>query len=151
MGCASLTERKKIMKRNNVLTITSLLAIILLSLHFADDTVYGTDKSLTINVVEIAILVVWLCGTLVLSSRRSGLAIMLLGSLAGILVFTVHASRAGGLSAGTLAESSGAFFFVWTLLALAVTSVFSAILSAYGLWNLLRSKTPNANPTIQTR
>ena len=111
-----------------------------------DDIVYGTDKSAAANVIVVAVLVVWLYGTLVLGGRRSGYAIVLLGSLLGVVVFTVHVSRAGGLSAGTLAESSGAFFFVWTLLALAVTSVFSAILSAHGLWNLRRSKAPNANP-----
>ena len=135
------------MKRNNVLTIMSLLSIILLSLHLTDDIVYGTDRSPASNVVAIAVVVIWLYGALVLAERRSGHAIMLLGSVAGMVVFTVHASRAGGLPAGTLAESSGAFFFVWTLLALAVTSVFSAILSAHGLWNLRPSKAPNAHPT----
>ena len=131
------------MKRNNVLTTMSLLSIILLSLHLTDDIVYGTDRSPASNVVVVAILVIWLYGTLVLADRRSGLTIMLLGSVAGMVVFTVHVNRPGGL-AGTLAASSGAFFFVWTLLALAVTSVFSAILSARGLWNLRRSKAPNA-------
>jgi hypothetical protein len=134
------------MKRNNVLTIVSLLSIILLSLHLTDDIVYGTDRSRASNVVVIAILVIWLYGTLVLAERRSGYVIMLLGSIAGMVVFAVHVSRAGGLPAGTVAESSGAFFFVWTLLALAVTSVFSAILSAQGLWNLRRSNAPNGNP-----
>lgn len=134
------------MKRNNVLTVMSLLSIVLLSLHLTDDIVYGSDRSPVSNVVVIAILVIWLYGTLVLADRRSGLAIMLLGSLGGLVVFTVHVSRAGGL-AGRLAESSGAFFFVWTLLALAVTSIISAILAAHGLWNLRRSRAPNAGPT----
>ena len=127
------------MKRNNILTIMSLLSIVLLSLHLTDDIVYGSDRSPALNVVAIAILVIWLYGALVLAERRSGHAIMLLGSVAGMVVFTVHVNRAGGL-AGTLAASGGAFFFVWTLLALAVTSVFSAILAALGLWNLRRSK-----------
>jgi hypothetical protein len=134
------------MKRNNVLIIMSVLSVILLSLHLTDDIVYGTDRSAALNVAAIAILVIWLYGALVLAERRSGHVIMLLGSVAGIVVFTVHASRAGGLPAGALAQSSGAFFFVWTLLALAVTSVLTAILSAHGLWNLRRSKAPNANP-----
>ena len=134
------------MKRNNVLTVMSLLSIVLLSLHLTDDIVYGSDRSPVSNVVVIAILVIWLYGTLVLADRRSGLAIMLLGSLGGLVVFTVHMSRAGGL-AGRLAESSGAFFFVWTLLTLAVTSINSAILAAHGLWNLRRSRAPNAGPT----
>jgi len=37
-----------------------------------------------------------------------------------------------------IAKSSGGFFFVWTLLALGVTAVFSVILSARGLWSLRR-------------
>ncbi|HLJ84355.1 MAG TPA: hypothetical protein VKT51_09315 [Candidatus Eremiobacteraceae bacterium] len=136
------------MKRSTVLTTTSVLSIILLSLHFTDDIVYGTDRSPVLNVVAIAVLVIWLYGSLVLADRRSGHVIMLLGSIAGLVVFTVHVNRAGGLPAGALAESSGTFFFVWTLLALAVTSAFSAILSAYGLWNLRRSNAPNASPMI---
>ena len=135
------------MKRSIVLTTTSLLSIILLSLHLTDDIVYGTDRSPALNVVMIAILVVWLYGTLMLADRRSGHTIMLLGSVGGMVVFAVHASRVGGLPAGSLAQSSGTFFFVWTLLALAVTSVFSAALSASGLWDLRRSKTPNNDPT----
>lgn len=134
------------MKRNNVLRIMSLLSIILLSLHLTDDIVYGTDRSQASNVVAVAVLAIWLYGTLVLGERRSGHAIMLLGSVAGMVVFTVHLKQPGGLLAGTLAESSGVFFFVWTLLALAVTCVFCAILSALGLWDLRRSKAPNANP-----
>jgi len=127
------------MKRNVTLTTMSLLSIVLLSLHLTDDIVYGSDRSPASSVAVIAILVTWLYGTLVLAERRSGHVIMLLGSIAGIVVFTVHVSRAGGLPAGTVAASSGAFFFVWTLLSLAVTSVFSVILSAQGLWNLRRS------------
>jgi hypothetical protein len=38
---------------------------------------------------------------------------------------------------GNIAKSSGAFFFVWTLIALGVTALFSVILSARGLWTLL--------------
>jgi hypothetical protein len=135
------------MKPSIVLTTTSLFAIMLLSLHLTDDIVYGTDASPASNVVAIAVLAIWLYGTLMLAERRSGHTIMLLGSVAGMVVFTVHVSRVGGLPAGALAQSSGAFFFVWTLLALAVTSVFSAVLSAYGLWKLRRLKAPNANPT----
>lgn len=131
------------MKRNIVLTTTALLSIVLLSLHLTDDIVYGSDRAAVLNVIVVAILVTWLYGTLVLAERRSGYTIMLLGSVLGMGVFTVHVSRSGGLPAGALAQSSGAFFFVWTLLALAVTSVFSAILSVHGLWDLRRSKAPN--------
>lgn len=127
------------MKRNIVLTTAALIAIVLLSFHLTDDIVYGSDRSAISNVIVVAILVIWLYGTLVLAERRSGYIIMLLGSVGGMVVFAVHVSRPGGLPAGTLAQSSGAFFFVWTLLALAVTSVFSAILSLLGLWELRRA------------
>jgi hypothetical protein len=131
------------MKRNIVLTTMALLAIVLLSLHLTDDIVYGSDRSAALNVIVVAILVTWLYGTLALAERRSGYTITLLGSVLGMVVFTIHVSRSGGL-AGTHAQSSGTFFFVWTLLALAVTSVFSAILSLHGLWDLRRSKAPNS-------
>ena len=134
------------MKRTIVLTTTSLVSIVLLSLHLTDDIVYGSDRSLTSSLAIISILVIWLYGTLVLAERRSGYTIMLLGSLAGMVVFAVHVNRVGGLPAGAVAQASGTFFFVWTLLALAATSVFSAILSAYELWNLRRSRAPKANP-----
>jgi hypothetical protein len=46
--------------------------------------------------------------------------------------------RGAGLVGGRIAGSSGIFFWVWTLLALGVTAVFSLILSARGLWSLRR-------------
>jgi len=38
-----------------------------------------------------------------------------------------------------VAHTSGAMFFVWTLLALGVTGLFGFLLSAYGLWRSFRS------------
>jgi hypothetical protein len=42
---------------------------------------------------------------------------------------------------GAIARSSGAFFFIWTLLALGVTALFSVILSVRGLWGRLPGRT----------
>src|SRR5580704_12325845 len=53
------------------------------------------------NVVAIAVLVIWLYGALVLAERRSDHAIMLLGSVAGMVLFTVQVSRPGGLAGRT--------------------------------------------------
>jgi hypothetical protein len=39
---------------------------------------------------------------------------------------------------GTIAKSSGGFFFIWTLITLSVTSLFSVLLSARSLWKQLR-------------
>jgi hypothetical protein len=42
---------------------------------------------------------------------------------------------------GAIAKSNGAFFFIWTLLALGFTALFSVILSARGLWEHLPRRT----------
>jgi hypothetical protein len=131
------------MKRNLVLPTTSLLSIVLASFHLVDDIVYGSEKSVTSNLLMVAILAVWLYGTLILPERRSGHIIMLLGSLLGMTVFFVHVTGTGGLQGIEIGKMSGAFFFVWTLLALAVVSLLSLTLSAQGLWSLLR---PNDRP-----
>jgi hypothetical protein len=77
----------------------------------------------------VPIFVVWLYGTLVLAERRSGYVIILLGSLLGLAVPVIH-MMGRGVVGGNIAKSSGAFFFVWTLIALGVTALFSVILSA---------------------
>jgi hypothetical protein len=42
---------------------------------------------------------------------------------------------------GAIAKSSGGFFFIWTLIALGVTSLFSVMLSVRALWEQLRGRT----------
>jgi len=37
--------------------------------------------------------------------------------------------------ASSIHNSSGAFFFVWTLIAIGVTGLFAAVLSARALWS----------------
>jgi hypothetical protein len=123
-----------------VLRVTSVLAIILASLHLADDIVYGAEKGVVVNLLMAAILAVWLYGALVLSEGWAGYVVMLLGSLLGLTIFFVHLSGTGGLAGITIGRMSGAFFFVWTLLALAVVSLVSLAISAQSLWSLLRSK-----------
>ena len=128
------------MKRNVVLPIASLVSILLASFHLVDDIVYGSEKSAASNILIVVILAVWLYGTLMRPERRAGHVIMLLGSLLGLTVFLTHVTGTGGLAGIQIGKLSGAFFFVWTLLALAVVSLLSLTLSAYGLWGLLRSK-----------
>ena len=125
------------MKQNVTLTIASLLSILFTTLHVADDIVRGMEPGRLPDLIVVPILVVWLYATLVLAGRRSGYVIILLGSLLGLLVPVIHMEGAG--VGGAIAKSSGAFFFVWTLLALGVTTLFSIILSARGLWEHLRS------------
>lgn len=127
------------MKHTVVLTIASLLSILLITLHLTDDIVRGMEPGTLSNLIAVPILGVWLYGALVLAERRLGYVIILLGSLLGLLVPIAH-MRGPGVG-GALAKSSGAFFFIWTLLALGVIALFSVILSARGLWKPLTGKT----------
>ena len=121
------------------LSITSLLSIVFMTFHWADDIVRGMSPGGVSGLGGVLILTVWLYGTLMLKERRSGYVIMLLGSIAGLGVLVIH-MRGAGLVGGRIANSSGVFFWVWTLIALGVTSTISIILSARGLWSLQRGR-----------
>jgi amino acid transporter len=125
------------MKHNVILTICSLLSILFMTFHLSDDIVRGFEPGGFKNIQGVLTLTVWLYGTLALSERRSGYVIMLLGATLGVLVSLAH-MRGAGLVGGRIAGSSGIFFWVWTLIALGVTAIFSFILSARGLWSLRR-------------
>jgi hypothetical protein len=122
------------MKPNVTLTIASLLSIFLLTFHLSDDIVRGMEKGGISNLIAVPILVVWLYGTLVLAERRSGYIIILLGSLLALGVPVIH-MKGAGVGAQVAKAPSGAFFFVWALIALGVTALFSVILSVRGLWS----------------
>ena len=127
------------MKHSAMLTIASLLSILFLTFHVTDDIVRGMEPGTLLDFITVPVLAAWLYGTLVLAERRSGYVIVLLGSLLGLVVPVVHMKGAG--VGGAIAKSSEAFFFIWTLLALGVTSLFSVILSARGLWAPLLRRT----------
>lgn len=122
------------MNRSVLLTITSLLTILLMSFHFTDDVVRGFEPGGVKNVIGVVIMVIWLYGTLVLRERRSGYIIIFLASFLASGVPVIHMMRAG-MVGGRIANSSGIFFWVWTLITLQVTAIFSAILSARALWS----------------
>ena len=125
------------MKQNVMLTIFSLLSLLLLIFHLTDDIVRGFEPGGLSNLIGgVLISVVWLCATLMLAERRSGYAILLLLSLRGLGIPFIHMRGKGVGVASGIANSGGGFFFVWTLIALGVTALFSVILSAHGLWSL---------------
>src|SRR6266446_3641289 len=105
------------MKHNVMLTVASLLSILLMTFHLTDDIVRGMEPGTLPNLIAVPIFVVWLYGTLVLAERRSGYVIILLGSLLGLAVPVVHMMGKGVGVGGNIAKSSGAFFFVWTIIA----------------------------------
>ena len=133
------------MKQNVTLSITSLLSILFFTFHLSDDIVRGFEPGGFRQVTGLLILVVWLYGTLVLSGRRSGYIIILLGSLLTSLMPLAH-MRGAGLVGGRIVNSSGIFFWVWTLIAIGAIAPFSAVLSVRGLWSLpWRSKKTGAS------
>jgi hypothetical protein len=127
------------MKHNLMLIIASLLSILLTSFHHADDVVRGMAPGRFSNLIPVLFLLVWLYATLALAGRRSGYVIVLIASLLASGLPAIHMTGSG-LVGGDVAKSGGAFFFVWTLIALGVTALFSAILSAHGLWSLRRGQ-----------
>src|SRR5436190_15595394 len=120
------------MKQHAVLVVTSLLSILLLTLHITDDIVRGISPAESSN-IALLVLVVFLYGTLVLPERRSGQVIML---LVGLIAAAMPVMHMRGAHYGEIAKSPGGFFFVWTLWALGGLGGLSVILSARGLWSL---------------
>ena len=124
------------MNNNRVLQITSLLSLLLLTLHVTDDIVRGISKAESSN-IALVVLVVFLYGILVLAERLWGHVIMFVVGLfaAGIPVLHMR-----GAHYPEIAASPGGFFFVWTLWALGALGGVTMILSVRGLWSLRRGK-----------
>jgi hypothetical protein len=120
------------MKQNVALTIASLLSVLFMTLHLADDIVRGMEPGTLQDLILLPVLAVQLYGTLSLAGRRSGYVIVLVVSLLDLVVPVVHMKGAG--VGGAIAHSNGGFFFIFTLLAIGTIALFSVILSARGLW-----------------
>ena len=124
------------MKPPALLVVTSLLSILLLTLHVTDDIVRGISNAEPAN-TALVVLVILLYGTLVLPERRSGHVIML---LVGLMAAAMPVMHMRGAHYPDIARSSGGFFFVWTLWALGGIGGLTIVLSAQGLWALTRRK-----------
>ena len=123
------------MSHNRLLVVTSLLSIVLISLHFTDDIVRGLDAPGPQNVGAIAILLVWTVGTLLLSNRLVGYIIMIVG---GVFAFGMPIIHFRGAHFPDIVAGPGGFFFFWVLLALGVTGTFSIVLAVIEIWNSRR-------------
>jgi len=121
-----------------VLVVSSLLAVLLFSLHVADDIVRGYEPGTLWNASATLVFSTWLYATLILVGRRSGYWILLVASLMGSGIPILHMKGAG--VGGKIAASDGGFFFIWTLLAFGTTSILATVLSARGLWRLRRGQ-----------
>jgi hypothetical protein len=124
------------MKQTAMLTTASLLTVLFMTIHMTGDILFKMAPAGLVNLLVIFIFVVQLYGTLVLGGRRAGYIIIFFGSALGLLIPVVHMKGTRGLIGGDIGTSSQAFLFVWTLLALGITAMFSIIQSASALLSL---------------
>jgi hypothetical protein len=114
---------------NVMVTRVSLLSALLFSVHVTNDLVLGFDKAGIQNLTVVAILLVWVCGTLLLAERRSGQVIVLLGSIFAAAMPILHRRSFNN----EFARSEGAFLFLWTLFALGTSGIFGVLLAVRAL------------------
>lgn len=134
------------MKPNVLLTGFSLLSILLCTFHLADDIVYGWAPGTLGSLSAVPIFVVWLYGTLLLRERLAGYIIMLVGSLLSLAMPVLHMSGRGIGQASRVANTSWHHVFVWTLIALGVTGLFSFVLSVEAIIRRAR-RPPSGRPS----
>jgi hypothetical protein len=125
------------MKHSTMLVISSLLTIVGLIFHMTDDILRegGIAAHGTNNLTVVVVLALFLYGALVLPERKSGYVIMLICGLAGLGMPIIHMALAKNVIANDLARVRGDYLFVWTLLGLGVSGLFSLVLSVRCLLN----------------
>ncbi len=114
------------------LTVASLLTAALFSIHLAHDFIYGLDamsRGETFTYLAIVLLLSY--GTIELAGRRAGYIIILIGGVLGAALPVLH--TVGGPRAAKLG-----FWFVWVLLALGASGIFSIAVSTRELFRSFR-------------
>lgn len=131
------------MTTHRTLTIASLLAILLFSLHWSDEIARGIELG-TFDKAwgGLVILFVWLYGVLAIPHRRLGLVIILLGAVLASGVPVLHMQGRGLVGGRIPVDSSGAFFWVWTNVALGACGTISLALVMHVLWEGIARRTP---------
>ena len=125
------------MKQNDLSSLTSILSVLLLSLHISQDIVFGFDRAGLNHLVGVGIILVIVCGALLLPHRWLGRVIMLLGGVMSAGMLPLHMRH--GLRPEFL-QRSGALLFIWTLYLLGVMGFFSIILA------VLELRRPSSEP-----
>jgi len=120
------------MRRNDLLAQLSLISLVLLSVHVADDYVQGFDKHVVDNPYGILVLVLVACGIFLLRERVIGRVILLLGGLIAVGMPIIHLR---GHFPADFARADGALRFIWTLYAIGTTGALTVILAARELFS----------------
>jgi hypothetical protein len=132
------------MKTTDLLTVTSLVSIALLSVHVADDIAHGFDTAGLVNFIAIAVLAGFLYATLMLCERLAGRIVMVLVAVFAVGMPLIHLTST---HINETAQASGGLFFIWTLWALGVTGFFGIMLAIRALWE--RRTTKKARDSVE--
>ena len=119
-----------------ILRAASLATLLFMVLHMTSDVIEQAVGHVKYP-IPVAVFVVWLYGTLMLSERVSGYIIMLLGGIIGAGMIVLH-------SPGFVVTKTGGFFAVWILFMVATLGWFTAILAARALWTRFRTRRSNS-------
>ena len=131
------------MKHQKSLTIASLIAILLFTVHYSQDIVLGIEPGDPSTYIGVLIVLAWLYPVVVLAGRKSGYLINLVFSLAATIMPVLHMRGAGLLGHGRSSlPFFPAFFWVWTTFAICVTGALTFLLSVHGLVSLRRAERP---------
>jgi len=114
------------MATGRLLTVTSLLSLILLTIHVSDDIARGISSLDFASMIAVLVVAMLLYATLTGEGRRAG---AVSGFLIGLLALAMPALHFRGAHMNEIARSNGGLFFVWTLWALGALGGAGMILS----------------------
>ncbi len=129
------------------LMVSSLAAITLFSLHWADEVARGLEPGTTDALGGFVILTTWLSATLVFPERRTGVILMFLGALLAAGVPVLHMQGKGWVQ-GRYATNAHMFFWVWTNIALGATGMLSLVVATRVLWRMRRRRRSDASAMV---
>ena len=124
------------MSPQRTLTVTSLLTILLFTLHWADEIARGIEPGTMAAAAGMGILFVWIYATLAIGDKRSGIVLQLFFGAIGGAVPILHMQHAGWVGGRIAPNSPGALFWVWTMIAMGVCGMISAALAVRVLWSM---------------
>jgi hypothetical protein len=118
--------RESTMATGRLLTVTSLLSLILLTIHVSDDIARGISSLEFASMIAVLVVAMLLYATLTGEGRRAG---AVSGFLIGFFALGMPALHFRGARINEIAQSSGGLFFIWTLWALGALGGAGMILS----------------------
>lgn len=126
------------MKLRTTLKVTTLVSILLFSLHWADEVSRGLEPGTISALGGLLIMAVWLSAAFAFGETVAGLIVILLASILASAVPVLH-MQGRGLVGSRYANTGAMLFWVWTNIALGVSGMLSVVLSVRALSSLRRT------------